>query len=169
MDLRQAVKENHDRAEQTALSRLMISGTMRAHTYAAMLENMMCIYAELESDGLIQKREVLRYHLMVNDLLRMGGRRWPRAASVGEYCQYLRDLDAKSRWAHIYVHYLGNMYGGQLLAKGLPGPHDHLLFEDLPGCMAYVRENIRHVDPDEANRAFLWTIRIYDELHQLFG
>lgn len=169
MNLREAVKENHDRAERTSLAQLMISGNMRADTYAAMLENLLAIYAELESDRLIAKREVLRYSRTLNDLLRLGGRKWPRATSVSEYCVYLRQLAPSDRWAHIYVHYLGNMYGGQLLRKSLPGSCEHLEFDDLKGCIAYVRENIKDVDPAEANRAFEWTIRIYDELHQLFG
>lgn len=169
MNLREAVKEAHDRAEQTALSRLMISGTMRDHTYAALLENMMQIYAELESDGMITKIEVLRYHRLRDDLASLGGSRWPMAASVLDYVRYLRDLDAKGRWAHVYVHYLGNMYGGQMLRKTLPGKASHLHFDDIKGCIAYVRENIADVDPAEANAAFEWTIKIYDELHHLFG
>ena len=169
MNLREAVKENHDRAEQTALSKLMISGTMREHTYAAMLENMMAIYAELERDGTISKTEVLRYHRLRDDLNRIGGSKWPVANSVKAYVSYLRELPTRDRWAHVYVHYLGNMYGGQMLRKTLPGPVSHLEFDDLKGCVTYVRENLADVDPAEANRAFEWTIRIYDELHQLFG
>lgn len=169
MDLRQAVKENHDKAEQTALSKLMISGTMRDHTYAAMLENMMQVYAELERDSMITKIEVLRYKRINDDLKRMGGSKWPVASSVSEYVQYLRDLEPRDRWAHVYVHYLGNMYGGQMLRKSLPGPATHLEFDDLKGCVAYVRQNLTDIDPAEANRAFEWTIRIYDDLHRLYG
>jgi heme oxygenase len=169
MELREAVKTNHDLAEKTALSQLMISGMMREQTYAAMLENMIAIYAELESDGMISKHEVLRYQKASDDLARMGGSRWPIADSVSAYVGYLRGLDAQGRWAHVYVHYLGNMYGGQMIGRKLPGPHDHLMFDDLKSCIAYVRENIADISHDEANTAFRWTIRIYDELHQLFG
>ena len=91
------------------------------------------------------------------------------ATNVKNYVQYLSGLSANDRWAHVYVHYLGNMYGGQMIGKQLPGPHAHLSFEDLKGCIAYVRANLADISHDEANTAFDWTMRIYDELYQLFG
>lgn len=169
MNLREATRDSHDRAENLPLSKLMISGTMREHTFAAMIENMMQIYAELERDGMITKNEVLRYSRLRDDLQRMGGNKWPTAQSVTDYVLYLRGLDTKSRWAHVYVHYLGNMYGGQMLRKSLPFATSHLEFDDIKGCVSYVRENLIDVDPAEANRAFDWTMRVYDELYQLFG
>jgi heme oxygenase len=169
MQLREATRHNHDRAENTALSQLMVSGTMRTHTYAAYLENIMKIYAELERDGMITQPKVLRYTRLCDDLSRVGGPRWPTADSITRYVRYLASCDRTQRWAHAYVHYLGAMYGGQMIGPRLPGAHSHLEFEDIKNCVAYLRENLQGVDPDEANRAFEWTIDIYDELHRLFG
>ena len=56
-----------------------------------------------------------------------------------------------------------------MIGRRLPGQHDHLLFDDLKGCIAYVRDNLGDVSADEANCAFTWTIKVYDELYNLFG
>jgi heme oxygenase len=169
MDLREAVRDSHKRAEQTELSKLMISGNMRPDTYAGFLENMQLIYAELERDGMIVKPEVLRNDIILQDISELGRGPTAIAPNVINYVNYLKELSTKDRWAHAYVHYLGNMYGGQMIGKQLPGPHAHLIFEDLKGCIAYVRENLVDIRHDEANYAFEWTITVYDELYHLFG
>jgi heme oxygenase len=169
MDLREAVRENHQAAEKTRWSQMMISGEMRIEQYGAMLYNLLPIYTELERTGLIAKPEVLRAKLVESDLDALGGTKHGLTLSTVYYTRYLETLDDAARWAHIYVHYLGNMYGGQMIGRRLPGQHSHLLFDDLRGCIAYVRENLTNVSAQEANAAFEWTIRIYDELHNLFG
>jgi len=169
MDLREAVKANHQAAERTRWSQMMISGDMRIEQYGAMLYNMHPIYAELERTGLITKPEVLRAKLVQADLDALGGSTHGLTLSTVYYTRYLESLDERARWAHIYVHYLGNMYGGQMIGRRLPGAHSHLLFDDLKGCIAYVRGNLANVSAQEANCAFEWTIKVYDELHNLFG
>lgn len=169
MDLRQATRDKHTLAENTALSRSMVDGTMRVSTYAAFMENMLAIYEELERDGTITKPEVLRTDRIRSDIASLGTDPSGLALSTIYYVRYLRELPARGRWAHIYVHYLGNMYGGQLIGRRLPGSHTHLDFDDLKGCISYVRDNLGDVTPEEANNAFDWTIRVYDELHTLFG
>jgi len=169
VDLREAVKENHQAAEKTRWSQMMISGDMRIEQYGAMLYNLLPIYTELERTGLITKPEVMRAKLVQADLDALGGTQHGLTLSTVYYTRYLEGLDDDARWAHIYVHYLGNMYGGQMIGRRLPGQHSHLLFDDLKGCIAYVRENLDNVSAQEANCAFEWTIKVYDELYNLFG
>lgn len=169
MELREAVRESHKRAEETALSKLMITGGMSNKLYAAFIKNMLEVYAELERTDTIKKIEVLRSSLILQDIDNFEVKHTEIAPEVKNYVNYLSALSEKDRWAHIYVHYLGNMYGGQMIGKALPGPHAHLKFENLKECIAYVRGNITDISHDEANTAFEWTMRIYDELHRLFG
>jgi len=168
MDLREAVKDIHHAAERTKWSQMMISGDMRLEQYAAMLYNMHPIYTELERTGLITKPQVLRADRVQADLDSVGGTNHGLCLSTVYYVRHLETLDDRDRWAHIYVHYLGNMYGGQMIGRRLPGQHSHLLFEDLDGCIAYVRSNLQDVRTDTAVSAFEWTIKVYDELHNLF-
>ena len=169
MDLREAVQDNHQAAEKTRWSQMMIGGDMRIEQYAAMLYNLHPIYTELERTGQIVKPQVMRASLVQADLDALGGTTHGLTLSTVYYTRYLESLDERARWAHIYVHYLGNMYGGQMIGRRLPGPHAHLLFDDLKGCIAYVRDNLADVSADEANTAFVWTIKVYDELYNLFG
>lgn len=156
-------------AEETALSKQLVSGSISLEAYASLLENMAEVYGELERDGMVTKPEVLRHARAEDDLREIGLPRRGLSLSTVYYLRYLRDLSPAQRWAHVYVHYLGNMYGGQMIARRAPGPHTHLLFDDLDGCKEYVRSNLGEVTAEEANTAFDWTIRIYDDLHRLFG
>jgi heme oxygenase len=168
MELREAVREMHEKAENTELSKLMISGNMNLHVYAGFLANMQQIYQELERDQLITKPEVLRSKKITEDIAKLSMASKPIVWEATQYVTYLTQLAPIDRWAHIYVHYLGNMYGGQMIGKQLPGQHDHLLFDDLKACIGYVRANIANINHDEANRAFAWTIRLYDGIFDEF-
>ena len=169
MDLRTATKASHEAAERSRWSQLMISGDMTIPQYAAHLTNMLPLYQELERSGDIDNPAVLRADLLRADLAALDTAPRGQALSTIYYTRYLSELTAAQRWAHIYVHYLGNMYGGQMIARRLPGPAAHLEFDDTKACIAWVRERLQSVDPAEANFAFAWTQRVYDELHLLFG
>ena len=168
MNLREAVEANHRAAEQTALAKSMIDGTMDMALYHQFLFNMREIYSAIEKRLEFlpaDVKRVSRYTDDLNDLNRGAG---TPLQSTQEYSRYLSSIDVPSLWAHVYVHYLGNMYGGQMLKKKFTWKCSHLEFNDVKSCITYVRNNIEGVDPAEANRAFEWTIRIYDELHRDF-
>lgn len=169
MNLREAVEANHRAAEQTALARSMIDGTMGVELYHQFIFNMKEIYAAMERKLPFLPDDVKRTKRYEDDLMDLGRGSGTPMPSTLEYIRYIGSLEVKDAWAHVYVHYLGNMYGGQMIGKKLNWKHSHLDFNDLKNCIAYVRTNISGVDPAEANRAFEWTIRIYDELHRDFG
>lgn len=169
MTLREAVESNHRAAEQTALARSMIDGTMDVELYHQFLFNMREIYWAIEKRLPFLPANIHRtakYDADLEDLARGSG---TLMQSTQEYSRWISNLDVPNVWAHVYVHYLGNMYGGQMIGKKFSWKHSHLEFDDLKGCIAYVRANITGVDPAEANRAFEWTIRIYEELYRTFG
>lgn len=169
MNLREAVEANHRAAEQTELARSMIDGTMDVELYHQFLFNMREIYAAIEKKlGFLPDdvKRTSKYTDDLNDLNRGSGTALP---STQEYTRYLLGIDIPNAWAHVYVHYLGNMYGGQMLKKKFSWKCSHLEFDDVKTCITYVRKNLDGVDPAEANKAFEWTIKIYDELYRTFG
>jgi heme oxygenase len=168
MTLREAVEANHRAAEQTALAKSMIDGTMDLVMYHQLLFNMREIYAAIEKRLPFLPANVLRTKRYDDDLADLSRGAGTPMHSTADYVRYISTIDIPAVWAHVYVHYLGNMYGGQMIGKKLPWKHSHLEFDDLKGCISYVRANITEVDPNEANRAFEWTIGVYDELHRTF-
>lgn len=169
MSLREAVEHNHRAAEQTELARSMIDGTMSVELYHQFLFNMREIYSAIEKRLSFLPADVQRVQRYNDDLADLNRGSGTPLQSTQEYARYLSGIDVPALWAHVYVHYLGNMYGGQMLKKKFTWKCSHLEFNDVKTCITYVRNNIEGVDPAEANRAFEWTIRIYDELHRNFG
>lgn len=165
MSLREAVESNHRAAEQTALARSMIDGTMDVKLYHEFLFNMREIYSAIEKKLPFLPDDVQRTQKYSDDLQALDRGAGTLTRSTIEYTSYLANLPVPLVWAHVYVHYLGNMYGGQLLKKNFKWKCSHLEFKDVKSCISYVRANITDADPTEANKAFEWTIKIYNELH----
>lgn len=169
MTLREAVEANHRAAEQTPLARSMIDGTMTIEQYHNFIFNMKEVYSAIEKRITFMPLDVQRTQKYVDDLASLGRGAGTTVLSTNDYVRYLSQLDIPKVWAHVYVHYLGNMYGGQMLKKNMPWQSSHLDFDDVKGSIAYVRANITGIDHGEANLAFEWTVKIYDELHRAFG
>ena len=87
------------------------------------------------------------------------------------YTDHLWLLDYHSFKGHIYTHYLGWLYGGQIIAKRNKLPSQHLHFDDVKSKIQYIRNNIlvniSRDDIKEARLAFQYTIDIYKELYEL--
>jgi len=79
-----------------------------------------------------------------------------------EYQRYLQSLstDLKRTLAHLYTWHLGDMYGGQMIKKIVPGPHNSLEFDNLQELMFNLRSKLDPSLADEANTAFDWAIKM---------
>jgi heme oxygenase len=69
----------------------------------------------------------------------------------------------KALMAHIYVRHMGDLFGGQALAKLLPGPNNMFKFEDIPSLIKRVREKLDVSMAEEANLAFDFNIAMIKE------
>ena len=167
--LRKAVESVHRTAEQTALAQAMIRGTLDIPLYYQFVYNMREIYAAIERRIPDLPSNIVRADQYDYDIQMMNIEHGQIVPGVAHYVHYLETLPITDVWAHTYVHYLGNMYGGQMLKKRMPGSSRHLDFVDVQNSIAYIRERIVDIRHEEAIRSFEWTIRIYDELYKTFG
>ena len=171
--LRTAVQHIHNAAEHTALSQMLVNGDFTAEEFVVYLSNMQIIYSKLESCGIITHEPLKRSRLILADiknnqqLLPHDHMPIPTLSTVYDYADYISALAPSQLWAHVYVHYLGDLYGGQIIAKALPYSCAYLEFHDRPACISYVRSNIENCDPQQAIVAFEWVIKIYEELYRI--
>jgi len=84
------------------------------------------------------------------------------SASTLKYLEYLDSIkdDPKKLLAHVYVRHMGDMFGGQQLAKLTPGPGHMYVFEDIPTLVKAVRSKLDVSLADEAIVAFKYNIEI---------
>jgi heme oxygenase len=85
--------------------------------------------------------------------------------STLKYLKYLDSIqnNPKALMAHIYVRHMGDLFGGQALAKLLPGPNNMFKFEDIPSLIKRVREKLDVSMAEEANLAFDFNIAMIKE------
>ncbi len=131
--MKAATKALHSTAERTGVVSDILKGRIERERYALYLRNLHVIYAALErapsaaapqSLSALLTEDVRRAGAMAADLADMcGGGAWtelPILASARSYLAHIERLHATQPSAligHIYVRYLGDMNGGQVLER----------------------------------------------------
>jgi heme oxygenase len=89
--------------------------------------------------------------------------------STLEYYNYLIGLypNKEKITAHLYTWHLGDLHGGQMIKKILPGSHKNLEFKNSEELIKNVRLLLDDSMADEANLAFKWAMKIMEEYDDL--
>jgi heme oxygenase len=90
---------------------------------------------------------------------------------VVDYYNYilLISKDPNKIMAHLYTWHMGDMFGGQMIKKIVPGAHRNLEFEDARTLMTNIRAKLDDSMGDEANVAFDWAIRMMRDYDSSLG
>ena len=140
--LRSGTRDLHAQTERTGAMADLLAGRLSRPGYCAMLRNLHAIYAALEAalDAAMQRQAadaaVLRLHAeplrraaaLAADLDTLHGPQWrtdlPLQPAAQAYAQRLQALShaqspaqSLSLVAHVYVRYLGDLHGGQILKR----------------------------------------------------
>ena len=174
-DLKLAIQDLHKSAETTQLAQDLISGNIDPHIYRNLCYQMWLITDAIESQ-LKLNLDICRRHQFVQDIAECPAGPVAACPSTIKYVDYIKDMyfthGSGQLKGAIYCFYLGWLYGGQMIAKKLNLPKHHLEFDNVKECVDYVR-NIQlgyliDRDVEEARKAFEYTIKIYQELYELY-
>ena len=90
---------------------------------------------------------------------------------VVDYYNYILSIskDPNKIMAHLYTWHMGDMFGGQMIKKIVPGAHRNLEFEDARTLMTNIRAKLDDSMGDEANVAFDWAIRMMRDYDNSLG
>ena len=88
-----------------------------------------------------------------------------------DYYRYLISIanDPNKIMAHLYTWHMGDMFGGQMIKKIVPGAHRNLEFEDTKTLITNIRAKLNDSMGDEANVAFDWAIRMMRDYDNSLG
>ena len=177
MSLKELTWDNHQKAESTKFMKAVFKKNMPLEIWGDYtfqksaiyntIENV-CRYNKLTLDVLEVERSVQLY-LDAQEIL--GDMSTVRLSPVtAEYLRYLLSLvdEPKRILAHLYVWHMGDLFGGQMIKKILPGPHRNLEFDDVDGLKAKIRAKLDDSMGEEANMAFLWAIRLMETYDSKF-
>jgi heme oxygenase (biliverdin-producing, ferredoxin) len=124
--LKAATRELHARAERSGVMARLLAGTISRSAYVALLGNLHAIYAALEpvtdtaATGTSLFASLERSAALEADLCAFGAANPALVPATLEYVERLHALRATGAhrvWAHVYVRYLGDLHGGQVLSQ----------------------------------------------------
>ena len=174
MNLKELTWENHKNAERKEFASLLMSGNISPELYFKYLSNQFLMYSVLEQkvdlDGLgisgIRRApsiledmsELQRDHKLMYEENN-------HACSVTkDYIQYVATKTSEQLVPHIYVRHFGDMYGGAMIKKKVPGSGKMYEFENKEELKEKTRAILNDDMADEANKCFKFAIRLFEEL-----
>lgn len=176
MSLKELTKDLHTEAETTALAKLLLTGNISPELYTNYLYQMIAVYGPVEFGckllgffdsmpgierlpGIFQDFKELAHPSTHYELL-------PETLEYNRYVlDLLNDKDRKHLIkAHLYVRHMGDLFGGQYIAKKVPGSGQFYKFDDVDGLRNAIRAELTDDLGDEARIAFEWAIKIMKAL-----
>lgn len=174
--LREVTQERHQAVEALPFVQYLLHGGITREHYVMYLAEMFEIYRHLETlamlEGLMTDMpELARADRIQQDLKELDPDYQHDITPAGRaYLRYLRDLFAghhpEQLFAHIYVRHLGDMYGGKLIARRVPGSGRWYEFDNRADLVKRFNSHLSMDLADEALRAFDWFGRIFGDLWQ---
>jgi len=178
MSLRDLTHEAHQNAERQEFVKIMFSGKINPKLYAAYLKNQHPQYEILEVcamplgllNGLPDMR---RAPAILEDFVELWGKDTVEQPTilpvVQEYIKYILSIkdDPRRLMAHLYVRHMGDLAGGQMIAKRVPGSGKMYQFEDPDALKAAIRLKIDDDMAEEAKVCFEFATKFFKEMMDL--
>lgn len=177
MSLKELTKEAHTSAERQEFVKVLFSGSIDPELYAAYLKNQHPQYEILEvcamPHGLLNGLpDIRRAPGILADYLELKNQTDPEPKIlpvVDRYIKYILSIkdDPKKLMAHIYVRHMGDLAGGQMIAKRVPGSGKYYQFEDPETLKTAIRERLDDSMADEAKVCFQFATDFFKEMMTL--
>jgi hypothetical protein len=119
--------------------------------------------------GLFEGMEDLkRTPRILKDIEELGGTKVEPFTSTQAYIDHIANLansdDPSKLMAHIYVRQMGDLYGGKVIQKMVPGEGHAYAFEDRPAMIAALTDKLTIDLLPEAIAGFDYCMAIFNEL-----
>lgn len=178
MSLKDLTSAKHAEAESTPFMKAVFARTLPFDLWVDWTYQKWLFYGAIEGAAganrlLGDLPDLRRAFYLAMDYAEMNGMN-PRhefRPIVVEYYNYLLSIskDPNKIMAHLYTWHMGDMFGGQMIKKIVPGAHRNLEFEDARTLMTNIRAKLDDSMGDEANVAFDWAIRMMRDYDSSLG
>ena len=177
MSLKDLTHDAHRNAETQPFVKVLFSGSIEPELYAIYLKNQHPIYEILEvcamANGLLNGLpDIRRAPAILTDYQEL----WtdeknqaPILPVVQAYIDHIISIkeDTKKLMAHVYVRHMGDLAGGQMIAKRVPGHGKYYQFADPDALKTAIRERISDDMADEAKVCFEFAAQLFREMQDL--
>ena len=172
--LREVTQQRHQAVEDLPFTQYLLRGGITREHYVIYLAEMLAIYQRLEhlatQAGLLDDMpELPRANRIQQDFEELGADYQHELTPATEhYLKHLEDLAKSERsgdlFAHIYVRHLGDMYGGKLISRVVPGSGAWYEFDNRADLVKRFNAHITMDLADEALVAFDHFGNIFQDL-----
>ena len=178
-NLKDLTWEHHKNAERQDFVKVLMSGKINPRFYATYLWNQHKKYDILEAlagaSGLLDDLPDIRRKLKIEqDFLELWDLDHPPVIvnSTSEYVERMKSLIAQpdKLMAHVYVLHMGDLSGGQMISKKVPGKGMMYTFDtDQAALKDAIRAKTNDDMADEAKWVFESAAKLFKELMELDG
>jgi heme oxygenase (biliverdin-producing, ferredoxin) len=180
-NLKELTAKHHKRAEGTLFVRRMLKKEMTDYEYYTFMRNQLSAYRSLETaaetagifDGI---RQIKRFDNLAKDVSEMekdtSFTSAPLMTSTIKYAGYIRSIanDHDKLLAHVYVRHMGDLSGGQVIKRFVPGSGEFYNFEgDVDDLKEKLRSKLHDGLADEAKVCFSMVTEFMIELESSLG
>jgi hypothetical protein len=172
-NLRDATKTLHDRLESLPFNKRMFEGNQTNAERATYLCSNLEIFEVLDPHVPVNMR---RSSLIEEDIGKLNEAFADAPQTTFAYRTYLEKVCDDLR-PHIYLNYMGFMFGGQIMKKRYPQAASMYEFDDIEAQREYIRQRIceSYNSPEwnpfvsEVKVGFKWHIGISQQLGEYFN
>jgi heme oxygenase (biliverdin-producing, ferredoxin) len=174
--LREHTNAKHRAVEENPFVQLMLTGKISKEQHILFLKQFYVVYREIEyfaeTLGLLHDLPgIKRKDGIAADLAELG-HNIPSLEEILPSTQRYREHIMKLYYsgkgnqilAHVYVRHMGDLYGGKILAKKIPGQGKCYQFEDRPALIKALDAKLTMSILDEALLAFDMSESIFNDM-----
>jgi heme oxygenase len=173
MRIREETRAIHDLAENTEFSKRMVKGELSKKDYLNYLRCQFAIFQTIEAwnefvlphpalprvDAILEDMKEL-----TDDVFGYDPKEVPQSAYKYRYFM-LGCTKPEEFNSHIYLNYMGMLFGGSLVAKNAPTKGNLYKFENRMHCIEAIRQ--LPLDIEQVKRGFEFHIKILEELQEM--
>lgn len=174
--LRNITNDKHREVENLPFIQCLLTGKLNEEQYVAYLYELKTIYFYIEKFANEHKLleglpDIERYLKIVADLEELAPHyHHDVLPSTKRYIKHIETLskeNSKLLFAHVYVRHMGDLYGGKLISRVVPGNGLCYTFDNRAELVKEFNARLSLELGEEANRAFDFFIDIFSELGDL--
>lgn len=170
-DLKDATSLKHKQAEKMPFNVRMFRGLLTKGQYLLYLNQQLQIFNAIETIGLPHDslKRTEKVQADIDELKSQGHSTDLVLNSTSTYVRYLNSLSYEQILPHIYLNYMGIMFGGQMIKKAVPSTGRMYVFDDMQEAIQSIRAVQKDEWADEVNKGFDFTILLFEELETQCG
>jgi len=175
VSLKELTYDHHRNAERQKFVKTLMGGKIDPKVYAEFLYNQYVAYNILEvcamAEGVLNDLpDIRRAPKILEDFQELWGKdaEPPKPKpSIQKYVDHIMSIkeDPEKLMAHIYTRHMGDLSGGQMIKKRIPGEGRLYMFTDPDNLKTAIRSKLNDNMADEAKICFEYATELFKEMH----